>query len=63
MYASERPEVARQADHVKGRRGDPSVGAAPQEACSHEQTPPGDPGEPFAPDEGAVETFVDGSGI
>jgi hypothetical protein len=63
MDASERSDVLRDADQVKGHRGIPSVDAAPQELCPSEQTPPRNPVGPFAGDEGAFETFVDGSGI
>jgi hypothetical protein len=63
MEAADRSEARQEMDHVKGSRGDPSADAAPQEHCSNGQTPPGIPGGPYAPDEGAFETFVDGSGI
>jgi hypothetical protein len=63
MDASERPELPRETDHIKGRRGNPNVDAAPQELCPSEQTPPRNPVGPFDPDEGALETLVDGSGI
>jgi hypothetical protein len=63
MNASERYEELRESAHIKGHRRNPNVDGAPQELCLSEQTLPRNPVGPFVPDEGAFETFVDGSGI
>jgi hypothetical protein len=63
MNASERCEVLRVTDHVQEHRGNPSAHTTLHELCSSEQAPPRGPVGPYAPDEGAVETFVGGAGI
>jgi hypothetical protein len=63
MNAPERPEVLRETDHVKKRRGDPGVGVAPQDFRPDEPTPPRDLRGPHVPDEDDSEPLVGGAGI
>ena len=63
MKASERPEVLREAGRVKERRGDLSVGGAPQDFGADEPTLPWDLVGPHVPDEDGFEPLVDGAGI
>jgi hypothetical protein len=63
MNAPERLEVLPERNHVPEHRGNPSAHTTLHELCSNEQAPPRGPVGPYAPDEGAVETFVGGAGI
>jgi hypothetical protein len=56
-------EVMREMDRVEEHGGNPGVDNVPQDLCPNEQTSPRNPVEPYVPDEGAFETFVDGAGI
>jgi hypothetical protein len=63
MNATARSEVLSETDQVNHRRGNPGVDTVPQEDCPTEQTLPRNPAAPYAPDEGAFETFAGGAGI
>jgi hypothetical protein len=63
MDTSERPEVLRETSHVTGNLGKTGADAMPRGPRSNEWTPPHDPAGPTVPDEGAFDSFVDGSGI
>jgi hypothetical protein len=63
MNTSERSEDLRQTDHAEEHRRNSSSDTVQKQRSSSEQTPPRGPVGPFISDEGAFETFVDGSGI
>jgi hypothetical protein len=63
MNASERSDFLCEIDHVTERSGNSRVGGGSPEPCPNQQTPPQNPFGPWAPDEGAFETFVGGAGI
>jgi hypothetical protein len=63
MNEAARPEVLRETDHVRERRGNPGVDTVMQELFCNEQTPPRNPLGSYVPDEGAFETYFGGAGI
>jgi hypothetical protein len=63
MTAAERSEVPRESDHVKEHQGHSGGDVARQEFRHDERTSPRNPEGMHVPDEGAFETFIDGSGF
>jgi hypothetical protein len=63
MNASKRSEGRQETDHVREHRTNLGVDTVLEEDRPNSQTPPWNPVGSYVPDEGAVETFVDGTGI
>jgi hypothetical protein len=63
MNASTHRELPRKTDHLEEHHSNPRVDTVPQTVCSEEQAQPRTPAGSFSPDEGPLETFIDGAGI